>query len=52
LKPQWPIRIGGGEKVSPFKDFSEAKLVQGNDDGADRLLGADDENFDGFNENI
>jgi hypothetical protein len=30
------------------KDFGEAELVQGNDDGADGLLGADDENFDRF----
>jgi hypothetical protein len=52
LKLQGPIRIGGREKVGPFKDFGEAELVQGNDDGGDGLLGADDENFDRFNENI
>ena len=48
LKLQWPISIGGREKIGPFKDFGEAELVQGNDDGADGLLGADDENFDGL----
>jgi hypothetical protein len=48
LKLQWPIRIGGREKVGPLENFSEAKLVQGNDDVADGLLGADDENFDEF----
>jgi len=29
-------------------DFGKAELVQGNDNGAEGLLRADDENFDGF----
>jgi hypothetical protein len=49
---QGPIGIRGRQKIGPFKDFGETELVQGNDDGADRLLGADDENFDRLNENI
>ena len=48
LKLQWPIGIGGREKVGPLENFGEAELVQGNDDGGDGLLGADDENFDGL----
>jgi hypothetical protein len=48
LKLERAIRVRGREKVGPFKDFGKAELVQGRDDGADGLLGADDEDFDGF----
>ena len=48
LKLKRPIGIGSTEEVGPFKDFGKAELVQGNDDGANGLLRADDQNFDGF----
>jgi hypothetical protein len=32
--------------LEPLKDFGEAELVQWCDDGANSLLGADDEDFD------
>ena len=48
LELQWPISVRGGEKVGPFEDFGKAELVQGNNDGADRLLRADHKNFDRF----
>ena len=48
LELQWPIGIRGAEKVCPLEDFGKAKLVEGNDDGAYGLFGADDEYFDGF----
>lgn len=48
LKLERTVGRGGGKKVSPFKYFRKAELVQGRDDGADGLLGADDQDFDGF----
>lgn len=42
------IGVGGAEEVCPLKDFGKAELVEGDDDGADRALAADDEYFDGF----
>jgi len=48
LKLQWPVGVGGAEKVCPLEDFGKAELVEGNDDGAEGAFAADDENFDGF----
>ena len=48
LELQGSIGVGGAEEVCPFKDFGETKLVEGDDDGADGLLAADDQDFDGF----
>ena len=42
------IGVGGTEKVCPLEDFGEAELVQGDDNGADGLFAADDEDFDRF----
>jgi hypothetical protein len=46
LKLQRPVSIGGAEKICPLEDFGKAELVEGHDNGAYRLLAADNENFD------
>jgi len=39
------IAARGGEKVGPFKDFSEVKLMEGKDNSIDGWFGANDKNF-------
>ncbi len=48
LELEWPVSVGGAEKVCPLEDFGKAVLVKRNDDRIHRPLAADDKDFDRF----